>query len=270
MSKSRKIHRDTLFFVSLHVPDTSGKQVNNLPLSRQKAKLVRIESPEDNPLRPGLNLQHKIMFVFLFLHFLSIASGVVDVSLGFRGRVVRDIAWLEINIIECLDHRLMGNEHTHYTFDILQHHTTPVVHPLYIFLSRSRMSHCVIQLDIFIHNIWMLSDFTIVQVSSPTITTSAATAKILELEPRLRKDRGCPRFVIFIICLSCLPIILYRWRHAHRPQRQETHHHQHHLWKTLITFTFQPSKLSHTWSSFSTTITKIFFTTTTSSRKEVD
>ena len=109
-----------------------------------------------------------------------------------------------------------------------------------------------------------------VQVSSPTITTSAATAKILELEPRLRKDRGCPRFVIFIICLSCLPIILYRWRHAHRPQRQETHHHQHHLWKTLITFTFQPSKLSHTWSSFSTTITKIFFTTTTSSRKEVD
>merc|ERR1712211_32856 len=32
------------------------------------------------------------MFVFLFLHFLSIASGVVDVSLGFRGRVVRDIA----------------------------------------------------------------------------------------------------------------------------------------------------------------------------------
>merc|ERR1719382_1617083 len=32
------------------------------------------------------------MFVFLFLHFLSIASGVVDISLGFRGRVVRDIA----------------------------------------------------------------------------------------------------------------------------------------------------------------------------------
>merc|ERR1712012_1290606 len=32
------------------------------------------------------------MFVFLFLHFLSIASGVVDVSLGFGGRVVRDIA----------------------------------------------------------------------------------------------------------------------------------------------------------------------------------
>ena len=96
------------FFVSLHVPDNSGKQVNNLPLSRQKAKLARIESPEDNPLRPGLNLQHKIMFVFLFLHFLSIASGVVDVSLGFRGRVVRDIAWLEINIIECLDHQLMG------------------------------------------------------------------------------------------------------------------------------------------------------------------
>ena len=80
------------FFVSLHVPDNSGKQVNNLPLSRQKAKLARIESPEDNPLRPGLNLQHKIMFVFLFLHFLSIASGVVDISLGFRGRVVRDIA----------------------------------------------------------------------------------------------------------------------------------------------------------------------------------
>ena len=96
------------FFVSLHVPDNSGKQVNKLPLSRQKAKLARIESPEDNPLRPGLNLQHKIMFVFLFLHFLSIASGVVDVSLGFRGRVVRDIAWLEINIIECLDHQLMG------------------------------------------------------------------------------------------------------------------------------------------------------------------
>merc|ERR1719394_320496 len=32
------------------------------------------------------------MFVFLFLHFLSIASGVVDISLGFRGRIVRDIA----------------------------------------------------------------------------------------------------------------------------------------------------------------------------------
>ena len=91
--------------------------------------------------------------------------------------------WRSILFIECLDHRLLGDEHTHYTFDILQHHTTPVVHRLYIFLSRSRMSYCVIQLDIFIQNIWMLSGFTIVQVSSPTITTSAATAKILELEP---------------------------------------------------------------------------------------
>merc|ERR1712122_31840 len=31
------------------------------------------------------------MFVFLFLHFLSIASGVVDISLSFRGRIISNI-----------------------------------------------------------------------------------------------------------------------------------------------------------------------------------
>merc|ERR550534_2835861 len=49
------------------------------------------------------------MFVFLFLHFLSIASGVVDVSLGFRGRVVRDIAGGVMHIGLCGRRRIISN-----------------------------------------------------------------------------------------------------------------------------------------------------------------